>query len=442
MEVVEKIVAIIYSLLILFNALWLRKLIGTWLFPGCIFSLFWFCYTFFPLVVLFEVPVNSNSIAFIAVAVWLFSATFFWFNWNEAFKDNLQKPKPETVYNTWFLRLVLWGSIAISLAGSFIHLFAQGFTLNELFTNPIAVASKFADARYNDGLTYSVFGPISLLFSNISVIIGGLIFGSVDAKKNKKILFAFLPSIIILLSQSSKGLFFQSVFLFLGSILVTKIYANQLRTFYARGLIRASWIVLGFVVLLVLSFLSRGGLMNIQDIGVLFSNLRILFATYFFTHVYAFSDWFTAYTGGNATYYYDTSNYYLGFYTFTAIFEFFGSTKVTPDGVFVEYYRYTDLLDSNIYTIFRGMIMDFGLFGALAFMVINGWVINFMYYVFLRRQRPVFTVIFVIFMLEYFYISFIISLLTWSIIPFTFVICYLILKFNSYDFVLKPAIKE
>ncbi|MES2417293.1 MAG: O-antigen polymerase [Bacteroidota bacterium] len=441
MEVFEKIVAIGYSLIILLNAVYLRRLVGTWLFPGCLFALFWFFYTFFPLVVLFEVPVNPNAIGFITMAVLLFSSTFLLFDWKKAFQDNLNKPDPALVFNTKFLRLTLIIAILISLFSSVMHVLAQDFGLIELITNPIGVASKFANSRYEETLNYTVFGPISLLFSNISVIIGGLIFGSVSAKKNKKVLFAFLPSAIILLTQSSKGLFFLSVFLFLGGLLVTKVFLNKLSFFNFKVVRNVFFIMLIFIILLALSFLSRG-LQGIDDTTVLLENFRILFSSYFFTHIYGFSDWFTAYTGGNAQFSYDVSNYHFGFYTLTAFFKMLGTDKVTSAGVYDEFFMYKELLESNIYTIFRGLIMDFGLLGALVFMLLNGYLLNLMYYIFLRRTRPIMTVVLMIFMVGYFYISFIISLLTWVIIPFTFLICYLILKFNSYNFVLKPTVQK
>lgn len=434
MEGIEKITAIFCSLLILANAIGLRKMTGTWLFPGCIFSLFWFLYTFFPLVILFEVPVNAAAVAFIALAVILFSSTLFLFNWKEAFAFNLTKPDPVTLYHTRFLKVVLTGSVLISLLGSVMHLFAQGFSISDVLNDPVLVASKFADARYTDQLNYTVFGPISLLFSNLAVIIGGLIYG---VKPRKGLFLAFLPSLVILLTQSSKGLFFQSVFLFLGAVMVMKLYAGQLTLFRRRLILRGLLVASGLMVLLAVSFLSRGGIQHISDLALLFDNLRILFATYFFGHLYGFSDWFTAYTGGKALFSYDTSHYYWGYYTFTTFFKLFGSAKVTSPGVFDEYFVYKDLLDSNIYTFFRGMIMDFGLPGAYAFMLLNGWVIHAAFYIFLRRKTPVFPAVFLIFMLEYFYISFIISLLTWNIIPLTFVVCYLILKFNHVQFVSK-----
>jgi len=436
MEVLEKIVAILYSLLILLNGAVLRKLFGTWLFPGCLFCLFWFIYTFFPLIILFEVPVNPNSIGFIAVAVLLFSNTSILFNWKRAFQDNFHKPNPNTVFNNRFLKLTLLVEVFISLFASIGHLTAQGFGIMEIITNPIVVASSFAQARYTETLNYTVFGPISLVFSNISVILGGLIFGASLAKNNKKILFAFLPSIIVMLTQSSKGLFFLSFFFFLGGIWVTRIYANKLIVFNTKVIFRVFWVSIGFIILLSLSFLSRG-IQNLEDQGQTLEKLRGLFASYFFTHIYGFSDWFTAYTGGKTDLSYDTSNYYMGFYTLTAFFKMFGVSKVTSPGVFDEFFIYKELLESNIYTIFRGMIMDFGLLGALVFMLVNGFLLHLVYYLFLRRNRPVVLVLLVIFMLGYFYISFIISLLTWVIIPFTFLIMYIILKFNNYDFVFK-----
>lgn len=441
MEIIDKIIALFYSMIILGNALYLRKVMGTWIFPGCLFSLFWFFYTFVPLIVLFEIPVNSNAIAFITLAVILFSWTFIFFDWKSAFKSNLNKSEPSKIFDTSFLRMVLFSSIIISLVSAVMQLLSQGFGLKEVITNLIKVANEFADARYTDNMIYTIYGPISLLFSNIAVIIGGLIFGSTESSKNKKILFAFLPSVVILLTQSSKGLFFQSVFLFLGGILITKLYKNQLMVFSRAVLLKSAFVCIVLIGLISVSFLSRG-LNAIEDFGLLFYRLRGMFATYFFGHIYGFSDWFTAYTGGRASLVYDTSNYYFGFYTLTTFFKMFGVNKVTSAGVFDEYFIYGDVLDTNIYTMFRGLIMDFGMIGGLIFMLLNGFILNLVFYVFLQHRRPLLIIVVLIMMLEYFYMSFIISLLTWNIIPFTLLVCYLILKFNSYRFVFKPAVQK
>ncbi len=433
MEVFDKILALFYSSLLLVNALWWRKMVGTWLFPACLFSLFWFAYLFFPLIFLFTVPVNSLAVAFIVISVILFSATGLLFNWQPSFELNAQKADPELVFHTRLGWLCFWLSISISTLASFGHLFAQGFGLMEFINQPIEVASKFASARYEDELVRTPFAPISLLFSNIAIMTAGLLYGSAKGKLNR-IWIAFFPSLIILLTQSAKGLFFQSLFLFLGSMMVTKLYANKLRNFKIKGLWK--WISAGTVVmaLMALSFLARGFGKD-DDVGLLLQTFGALFSTYFFGHVYAFSDWFTAYIGGIASQSYATETYFFGFYTLTSLVELVGYRMETPPGVYHEYYLYKNLIDTNIYTMFRGTILDFGILGAWVFMLVNGWIVHWVYQLFLMKKQPAFSLVFLIFMIEYFYISFIISLLTWSIIPFTFVLFALFIKFNHYRFV-------
>src|SRR6266436_455289 len=65
MHIYEKCFALVFSLMILGQAYLVRRYVGTWLFPACIFGLFWFGFTFFPLAILFWVPVNPYAIAFI-----------------------------------------------------------------------------------------------------------------------------------------------------------------------------------------------------------------------------------------------------------------------------------------------------------------------------------------------------------------------------------------
>src|SRR5258707_7793711 len=81
MYIFEKCLALVFSLLILGQAYLVRRYVGTWLFPACIFGLFWFGFTFFPLAILFWVPVNPYAIAFVfvcAVAVLMGSLVFYW----------------------------------------------------------------------------------------------------------------------------------------------------------------------------------------------------------------------------------------------------------------------------------------------------------------------------------------------------------------------------
>jgi oligosaccharide repeat unit polymerase len=437
--ILSKLLSISISLLILFNAMLIRKIVGTWLFPATLFSIFWFVFIFFPLIILFEVEINPLAVGYLSFLVILFSWTFVFFNWKKAFSSNLDKPPADEVYDTKLLRVTLWFSIFFSIVCSIKVMLVQGFSLTELYEDIVLVAAKYAVSRYASDVISSAYGPLSLGFAYLAVLIGGLIFGSTHSSSRKKwVLLAFLPSIIIMVTQSAKGSFFGSIFYFLGGILVTSIQQNKLILFKAN-IIRIIFKIGSFSIFLFIFSLMSRGLQDEKDVGSFFEKLRFLLATYFFGHLYNFSEWVGVYWDGFNNSKFDISHYYYGFYTFTSIYRFFGYKKVTPDAVYDEYNNIQELLESNIYTIFRGMIMDFGIFGTVFFIFIIGILFHLCFYIFLNNRKPIISTVITMFMLVVFYYSFIISVLTWNIVPFVLILFMILLKFNSYRFVLKKT---
>jgi oligosaccharide repeat unit polymerase len=440
LAVLSKLLSLFISLLILFNAILIRKIVGTWLFPATLFSIFWFVFIFFPLIIMFEVPINPWAVGYLSLLVILFSWTFIFFNWKKAFKNNLDKPTANEVYDTRLLRVTLWFCIFFSVVCSIKVMLVQGFSLAELYEDIVLVAAKYAVSRYASEVIYSAYGPLSLGFAYLAVLIAGLIFGSTHSSSRKKwVLLAFLPSIIIMVTQSAKGSFFGSIFYFLGGILVTSIQQNKLVLFKAN-ILRIIFKIGSFsIVLFIFSLMSRG-LQEEKDVGGFFEKLRFLLASYFFGHLYNFSEWIGVYWDGFNNSKFDISHYYHGFYTFTSIYRFFGYKKETPDAVYDEYNNVQELMESNVYTIFRGMVMDFGILGTVFFIFILGLLFHLCFYVFLNSKRPIISTVITMFMLVIFYYSFIISVLTWNIVPFVLILFILLLKFNSYNFVLKKTI--
>lgn len=316
----------------------------------------------------------------------------------------------------------------------------QGFSLGDLYDDIVLVAAKYAVSRYASEVVYSAYGPLSLGFAYLAVCIAGLIFGSTQNSTRKKwVLLSFLPSIIIMVTQSAKGSFFGSIFYFLGGILVTSLQQNKLQLFKFKSVKTILKIGLFSIILFIFSLMSRG-LQDIKDFAGFFEKLRFLLASYFFGHLYNFAEWITVYWDGFKNSKFDISHYYYGFYTFTSIYRFFGYKKITPDAVFDEYNNVQQQMESNVYTTFRGMIMDFGIFGTIFFIFILGIALHFCFYIFLNGRKPIISTAIIIFMLVVFYYSFIISVLTWNIVPFVFILFIFLLKFNSYSFVLKKTI--
>src|SRR5260221_6063807 len=133
MAAFDKCLALTFSLMILGQAYLVRRYVGTWLFPACLFGLFWFGYTFFPLAVLFWVPVQPYAIAFIFLCTLAFSMGSLFFDWRSAFQRNaLKRDTAVRVYGSPFLRVIFLLSTLLSLIFLALNLSAQGFSLSDL----------------------------------------------------------------------------------------------------------------------------------------------------------------------------------------------------------------------------------------------------------------------------------------------------------------------
>lgn len=69
-----------------------------------------------------------------------------------------------------------------------------------------------------------------------------------------------------------------------------------------------------------------------------------------------------------------------------------GIQKVMPEGVFDDYYSYGDVLTTNIFAMFSGLILDFGIVGSLLFMLMAGYLLRWAFHAMLWNAKPVFTV--------------------------------------------------
>jgi len=435
MEIFYKILAIGFSLSILLNAYYIKRVVGTWFFPGTLFSLFWFAFTFFPLIIFFSEPVNVLAILFIVVCIVLFSWTAAFFDWHKAYNHNKLKVSASIAYNTRFMRTLLITFIFISIISVIFQVLAQGINLKDIFMHPLYTAGRYAAKRYAEELVTTNYQALSLLFSFFSAAIGGLLFGSINTKKRFTTLLCLMPSFLVMVTQGQKGLFFLTIFLFLGGIMVTLFHKKKLLLFKYKTIKQAFKIFLLLLVLLSYSLLSRG-LQYTSDWKYVYSKLIDKIGSYTLTHLYGFSDWFSAYIGLESKLTYNVQNNYFGFYTFNFITKRFVDKKKLIMGTYDEYF-YIDEMKSNIYTIFRGLIMDFGIVGTLFFLFINGLIIHFFFYMFLSSKRPSVTVAIVIYMLAYFYMSFLISLLTWNMTVVSFMGLLFILIINKYKFVIK-----
>jgi oligosaccharide repeat unit polymerase len=429
----DKCLALLFSVMILGQAYCVRRRVGTWLFPACIFGLFWFAYTFIPLAVLFLVPAEPYAIAFIFLCTLAFSIGSLPFDWKTAFAKNAQKRGTAAlVYGSPFLKAVFYLATLSSLIFVILSSLAQGFSLHDFFFDLYATATSFALMRYSESLNANIYGPLSVVCVYLGVIVGGLLYSTVPTKKERwlVLILSFLPSMLLAVAQSSKGSLFLSVVFFFAGILVHRASTGTLRLF-EKGAIKSLTLYAAILVpITTISIVSRG-LAAVEDTSELANRILNYYSLYAFGHIYAFSDWFAFLIGRHSELSYNQEGATYGFYTFAPLFRLIGSHKELPLGTYDDFYSFGESLPTNIFTMFRGLIQDFGFIGCLLFMLATGVLLHWAFRTMLRNRRPAFTVAVFVFMMGYFYQSALISMLIWNSIYVTFVLVWLVLEMNK-----------
>ena len=431
----SKVLAIFFSLSILGVAWFVARANRTWLLPSVIFSFFWFLYTFLPLVFLFNVPIHPETVLYILVYCCAFHASSFLFNWRDAkkiFYTNKVVTKEISKFNSLFINRCFYSIQAFVIFTIFMDIILQGFSLKSIIFDLMATSSSYINLRYSGDLNESMLTRVGTVFTYVGAILGGFVFYF----QNKKIsltvtlIIMLIPSTLLMVVQGAKGAVFLCMFLFYGSLLVCNFYKMKTTLTDSRINKLLFYSVIILIPAIVSSFLSRG--LYDQDMSFVIDKLKMYFYSYAFAHLYAFSDWFGALIGYNSTMDYDLNiDLHYGFYTFMAPFRLFGVNEYVPPGVYEEYFYYKNVLKSNIYTMFRGVILDYGIIGSLIFSFIFGIMANGVYFLMHVMKKPYLMVSIYICLFGFYYTSFIISIFIWNSLFVTIIVLYFILKFNS-----------
>jgi len=197
-----------------------------------------------------------------------------------------------------------------------------------------------------------------------------------------------IPAVYYMLTQSAKLTLILAIAIFVSSVMLAKLFAGDYFLFKASKAVKSMLYGLVVLPLLSISLLSRQGYSNFTDASEAFQLLGYGFRSYALGQIYAFSDFFSYHVGMEASTSYKEDGYSFGYYTFKSIFDTLGGSKVFPPGYYDESYRLGDVLATNIFTIFRSLIHDYGVVGTLVFMFAFGLVVHASYYRLLLARRP------------------------------------------------------
>lgn len=396
------------------HAFLMSRYAKTWLLPSCIYSLYWFLFTFFPLIIVPDAPASPLAILYILGSCVFFSLGALPFNWRRAHQVNATRPGRESKFDTHLLRMAFFAFSILSLVFLVANIAIQGVSLADLSSGILEVSNRMIAARYSQSTISNIFGSLANISAYVTVCLGGLIFPGFggNIKRFSVLVASMLPPLLVMAILGAKGMLFLCIAFFYSGIIVRRVLRNE-RHLISRGeLVRLIGAIIVIFPVVTLAFLARG-LYRLNDQQAITDSVLRLYASYSSAHIYAFSDWFSWYVGGYSTNYYKMEPTTGGFYTFMTLFQAAGDNREVPLGVYDEYYSYGYYITSNIYTWFRGIITDFTIPGSCVFILFLGFLCHAAFSSLLNGARSISITLFMI-MVGAIYMSFIIDLFIWS----------------------------
>ncbi len=378
-----------------------------------VFCFFWWGYSAIPIILVPNEPCNPFTTLYIATfAAFVASPSIILSSPNgnvHSHNRTITDCNSATFIGLWMIITSTAGLFAV------INTVLNGFSLIEIFTDPLTTAAKYTVKRYAETLVITRYGQLSLILQYCAVVLGGFLYETVRKKKRRwlVIVMSFVPALFMMLAQSAKGFLFLSGAIFVGSRLAASSDIGSFK-FIQRSTIY-SGVALGSVTFcsVYLSMAARysnvGGVLSLDLAPKIFKVLQ----NYAFGHIFAFNSWFTYYLKIKSTLIFRPEAEGLGFYTFTSIYHALGGTREHKLGTYTEFYIH-DNISTNIYTIFRGLILDFGVCGSLLFALLLGFM--FIYITNETKHNPASPILQIsyVFAFGFIFISYGASLLAWN----------------------------
>lgn len=249
------------------------------------------------------------------------------------------------------------------------------------------LSSEASVARYNLELFPSYIRLLSFSYF-FSSLLGGTLFVVSGKFFFKKILsfLPFLPSLIYVLMTTAKANFLFCLVLwigsFLGSFVVLKPF--KIKVFSLMNLLSVAIASIVFYTWFVMIAILRTG--KIELLGSFYNNDVVQSKSYSFFGGYliGLSAWIDDSLLNNEF----GSDLSLGKYTFAGLFQLLGVSN-REAGLVREFQTFSDF-NSNVYTFFRFIIMDYGLLGSTLVFLILGFVFSLAYH-FARKKKFIFS---------------------------------------------------
>jgi len=229
----------------------------------------------------------------------------------------------------------------------------------------------------------------------------------------------------VALTQGVKSGLIACVFLWFTSILVTSYFSkNKDVSLNVKKTIKYSLLGVGFISILILSMLLRIGEIDFQ----IFESIFMKFTNYACGHLAAFDVWFNSNLNLN-----NTSHTY-GLETFYGISNSLGLAE-RVQGIFTNltvygYDKYGSEMGTNVFTVFRFFIDDFGILGSLIFISFLGTLSGFIFSLIKKNNNSFLSIVILASFIFFIFYSFATSAWAYTSYIVVFFVFYVLLRLS------------
>ena len=360
--------ALILSIALVAWAVTMRVLSGSWLHPAALFAMWWCFAGILPLIASPYDPVSPGAMAWVILAAIAVSAGAV--AGNGGFRTRIRTFHFEpTKMERQIVAFIVLVSIILGLLSSVTFALGSGVAFGDILDihKLVIVSNQLYVARYVEPDAVVVAPPrISqalLPFVYLAPAVGGVLFVIHSKWRWKFIaLMSLLPAVAVTVLQTTKA-----AVLFSGTLWLSAYLASRLRL-GKTGLFTKAHLAVGAVLGgIATSFFFAVGLARLASTDTaLLDVVRVKLVTAAFGHMTVFSQWLGEYWKA-------PFNPSLGEYTLAGPRELLGIQQRVP-GVFG---TVVDLIageTSNIFTGFRPLIEDYTIPGALAVLLVTGFI--------------------------------------------------------------------
>lgn len=459
---------IAYSLcaVMLFFGCALRLRCGSWSNPSVVFALFWGMMALMPVMFVPEIEPSAYAIGYVTAAVVSFGLPALFVDWHAPLAAAAERRQAGTfspfLSGNEALVLLLLVQV-VGLGCMMANVAYQGFSVRDFVLDPFAIGCEYLGYRYSGSVKPFALSQAATIINYVAAAFAGSIVSQRRSYAlNAGVIFlCILPSLYSIAVYADKGTIFLTLALFYGAVVVGRVRNGCTALVTWRSIVSTPliFVVVAGVIGLAMANRTADRCSERQTVSLAeklvssvagpddsdstatpeeVGGLRFYLRSYAFGHLFAFSSWFDhrladggalsddlrtdpvfqphLNTPESPALYRNPANPTFGFWTFMAIGKYLDSTyyKSLGDGYYVEYFRVPGVLQTNIYTFFRGAIDDFTIAGSLFFFFLFGFILNLVYRRMLYQKYSPFSQSVYILYAGYLYTSYIISLFIWN----------------------------